>query len=120
MGAKLLIVDDHDGFRAEAGELLRAELYEVIGEAEDGKSAVAAAQRLRPDVVLVDIQLPDFDGFEVARRILAESGAPTVILISSRDGSEYGRRIAQSGAAGFIFKGELGRAAIDSLLAAQR
>ena len=120
MGRKLLIVDDHDGFRAEAGELLRGELYEVIGEAQDGKSAVSAVQRLRPDVVLVDIQLPDFDGFEVARRILARPAAPTVILISSRDGSEYGRRIAECGAAGFIFKGDLGRAAIESVIALRR
>jgi DNA-binding NarL/FixJ family response regulator len=116
VGPKLLIVDDHPGFRAEAGALLRGESYEVVGEAEDGESGVAAARSLRPEVVLVDIQLPDIDGFEVARRILGAPGAPAVILISSRDAADYGARISGCGAAGFIFKGDLGRSAIDSLL----
>lgn len=114
---KLLIVDDHDGFRAHAGALLRGESYDVIGEAENGISGVEAVRLLRPELVLVDVQLPDIDGFEVARRILDDPSAPAVILISSRDRGDYGSCISRCGAAGFISKGELGRAAIDSVLA---
>lgn len=114
---KLLIVDDHDAFRAEAGALLRGEFYQVVGEAEDGLSGVEAVRLLRPELVLVDVQLPDIDGFEVARRILAEPGPPAVILISSRDRADYGSRIGRCGAAGFISKADLGRAAIDSVMA---
>lgn len=113
---KLLIVDDHDDFRAQAGALLRGESYDVIGEAENGISGVKAVRLLRPELVLVDVQLPDIDGFEVARRILDDPSAPAVILISSRDRADYGSRISRCGAAGFISKSELGRAAIDSVL----
>ena len=69
MDMTVLIVDDHPSFRASARTLLEAEGYDVVGEAENGESAVAAALRLRPDLVLLDVQLPDIDGFEVADQI---------------------------------------------------
>ena len=83
----VLIVDDHPSFRASAHAMLEADGFEVIGEAEDGESAIEAAARLHPDVVLLDVQLPDIDGFEVARRLTSIDGAPSVVLVSSRDGS---------------------------------
>src|SRR5215468_4139563 len=84
----VLIVDDHAGSRARA--LLVAAGYEVAGEAGDGESGVRAARDLRPEVVLLDVQLPDISGFEVARRIHEDPDPPAIILISSRDATDYG------------------------------
>lgn len=112
----ILIVDDHQGFRSRARALLEADGYEVVGEAADGASAISTSGDLRPDVILLDVQLPDIDGFEVARR-LAESGhRPAVVLTSSRDASDYGRRIARSAARGFVSKADLSGPAIQVLL----
>jgi DNA-binding NarL/FixJ family response regulator len=112
--ATVLIVDDHPSFRATARAILEADGFEVVGEAEDGTSAVEAVHRLRPDVVLLDVQLPDMDGFAVLERLGA--GAPPVVLISSRDACDYDGMIRGSGARGFISKAELSGSAIRSLL----
>ena len=80
----VLIVDDHQGFRAGARALLEADGFDVLGEAADGESAVEQARRLRPQVVLLDVQLPGIDGFAVAERLAAEPAAPAVVLVSSR------------------------------------
>jgi DNA-binding NarL/FixJ family response regulator len=112
----VLIVDDHPSFRASAHALLEAEGFEVVGEAEDGASAVAAAGRLHPDVVLLDVQLPDIDGFEVARQLTANGRGTCVVLVSSRDGSDFGPLVEASGACGFVPKSELTGAAISALL----
>jgi DNA-binding NarL/FixJ family response regulator len=116
MGMTVLIVDDHPSFRASARTLLEAEGYEVVGEAEDGESAIRAAEELHPDVVLLDVQLPDLDGFEVTERLRELDGAPAVVLTSSRDCSDYGRCIECSGAHGFVAKAELSGAALAALL----
>ena len=76
MGKSVLIVDDHPSFRASARRMLEADGYGVVGEAEDGAAALAAAEQLRPDLVLLDVRLPDIDGFEVARRLLDADGRP--------------------------------------------
>jgi DNA-binding NarL/FixJ family response regulator len=114
----VLIVDDHPSFRASARCLLEAEGYEVVGEAEDGESAVAAVGELHPDLVLLDVQLPDIDGFAVAARLRKLEEAPVVILTSSRDGADYGRCIGDCGAHGFVPKAELSGAAIAALFTA--
>ena len=112
----MLIVDDHPSFRASARALLQAEGFDVIGEAEDGESALRAANELHPELVLLDIQLPGIDGFEVASR-LSESGcAADIVLTSSREGADFGALIADSGARGFVAKAELSGAAIAALL----
>jgi DNA-binding NarL/FixJ family response regulator len=111
----VLIVDDHPSFRANARALLEAEGFDVVGEAEDGESALLAAAELRPELVLLDVQLPDLNGFEVAAR-LTDGGGPAVVLVSSRDGSDYGPLVARSGARGFIPKAELSGAALTALL----
>jgi DNA-binding NarL/FixJ family response regulator len=103
----LLIVDDHPSFRASARELLEAEGFDVVGEAEDGASALVAIGRLEPDVVLLDVQLPDMNGFEVASKVTANGSGAAIVLVSSRDGSDFGPLVLESGARGFIPKGEL-------------
>jgi DNA-binding NarL/FixJ family response regulator len=107
MPCSVLIVDDHSGFRARARALLTAAGYLVVGEAADGESAVREARDLSPDVVLLDIQLPDITGFEVATRVCGRPAPPVVVLISSRDAADYGSRVGRSGARGFISKAEL-------------
>ena len=114
---RVLVVDDHPSFRRCARELLTAEGFEVVGEAEDGASGLEAAARLRPAVVLLDVQLPDLDGFAVAERLTAESDAPRVVLVSSRDASSYRRRLDGTRARGFIPKAELSGAALSALVA---
>jgi len=105
----VLIVDDHAAFRAAARALLESEGFAVVGEAADAASALARVEQLRPDVVLLDVHLPDLDGFEVARAIAG--GSCAVVLVSSREGSSYRRRLASSPARGFIAKADLtGRA----------
>jgi DNA-binding NarL/FixJ family response regulator len=113
----VLIVDDHPGFRAQARALLVAAGYEVVGEAADGKSGVRVARDLSPDVVLLDVQLPDSTGFEVVRLMAGGPDPPAIILISSRDASDYGHRIKRSGALGFICKAELSARTLAAVLA---
>src|SRR5262245_64352564 len=106
MGKRVLIVDDHAPFRAVARELLERAGYTVAGEAGDAAAALAAVVADAPDAVLLDVQLPDRDGFAVATA-LASAGGPAVVLVSSREADDYGRRIAACGARGFIPKSKL-------------
>ena len=116
MATTLLIVDDHPSFRASARELLEAEGFDVIGEAEDGTSALTEARRLEPDVVLLDVQLPDMNGFDVAAQLTADGPGSAIVLVSSRDGSDFGPLVLESGARGFIPKGELSGARLAALV----
>jgi DNA-binding NarL/FixJ family response regulator len=113
---RVLIVDDHPSFRACARALLEADGFSVIGEAEDGESALTAIETLSADVdvVLLDIQLPDMDGFAVLERLTSD--APPVVLVSSRDACDYDGLIRSSRARGFISKAELSGPAVRSLL----
>lgn len=112
----VLIVDDHEAFRESVSALLGAEGFAVVGEAADGGAAIAACERLRPDVVLLDIQLPDLDGFAVAERLAAVREPPTVVLISSREAEAYGPRLDAAAARGFISKRELSGTALAALI----
>lgn len=116
MRPRVLIVDDHAAFRESASALLGAEGFEVVGEAADGETAIAEVERLRPEIVLVDVQLPGLDGFGVADRLAGTGDAPAVILISSRDAGAYGSRVAQAPVRGFLAKRSLSGAALAGLL----
>jgi DNA-binding NarL/FixJ family response regulator len=112
----VLIVDDHAGFRAHARRLLEFEGYRVVGEAADSASALEAARELEPELVLVDLHLPDANGFELTSWLGALPDPPAVVLTSSRDGSELGPAVSECGAHGFVPKSELSREAIEELL----
>jgi DNA-binding NarL/FixJ family response regulator len=113
----VLIVDDHPSFRATAQLALEMEGFVVVGTATDGESAVAETLRLRPDVVLLDVGLPDMTGFEVTAR-LREAGCPSaIVLASSRELSDFGSLAADSGARGLIEKSLLSGEAVRALVA---
>ncbi len=112
----VLIVDDHPGFRGWARTVLQAEGFGVVGEAADGAAAIQAVRALRPDVVLLDVQLPDMNGFEVAERLRGDGAGGAVVLISSRDAADYGTRVSSSPVAGFLAKADLSGAALAAVL----
>jgi DNA-binding NarL/FixJ family response regulator len=114
--AGYLLVDDDAAFRAAARALLGADGIVVTSEAATGREALQAAVTDRPDVVLLDIQLPDMDGFEVARRLRAQAAPLVVVLISTRDAIDYGRQVTDCGAIGFITKARFSGAALRAIL----
>lgn len=113
-----LIVDDHLPFRQQARALLEDEGLAVVGEAGDGAAALEAVRQIRPDVVVVDIGLPDMDGFELAERLAVEAPRLGIVLISSRELSTYGSRVAASPALGFVQKDDLSASSLQALVGA--
>jgi DNA-binding NarL/FixJ family response regulator len=118
MSVRVLIVDDHPSFRATARLLLESEGFVVVGESCDGATGLRDARALAPDMVLLDVQLPDIDGFEVAAQLTGDGAGPVVVLTSSRDESDFGPLVAASGARGFVPKAELSGSALLALLEA--
>jgi DNA-binding NarL/FixJ family response regulator len=116
MAHTLLIVDDHAAFRSTARALLECDGWNVVGEAGDGTSGLSAARTLKPDVVLLDVRLPDIDGFAVAEKLAAEGGGPAVIVTSSSDDPLYPDRARRTGARGFVAKHDLSGAALQRML----
>jgi len=115
-GRRVLIVDDHASFRSCTRALLESEGFNIVGEAADGESAVALAAELQPELVLLDIQLPDINGFAVAEQLLASDPQVQIVLVSSRDRASYGPLIEQSGARGFLSKGDVSGVALERFL----
>jgi DNA-binding NarL/FixJ family response regulator len=113
---KVLIVDDHPSFRASARRMLEADGFEVVAEAGSGAEALQAAETWRPELVLLDVQLPDIEGFDVAERLLVNGFRPRIILTSSRDASDFGPLVERSGASGFIPKSDLSGTALRRIL----
>ena len=112
----VLIVDDHPSFRASARAILEADGFEIVGEAEDGTTGLRMLRSLCPDIVLLDVQLPDMSGFDVCHEC-GDLDMTSVVLVSSRDATDFGSLIETSGARGFVPKAELSGAAITTLLA---
>jgi DNA-binding NarL/FixJ family response regulator len=111
----VLIVDDYAPFRESARGLLENEGFKVVGEAANGLTALRLARDVQPDVVLLDVHLPDIDGFEVARRLRQLDPAPEVVLTSSRD--DYASLVAGSAARAFVRKDALSGETLASALA---
>jgi DNA-binding NarL/FixJ family response regulator len=112
----ILIVDVDPRFRTQARDVLAADGFVVIGEAADGALGLEAARSLQPDFVLLDIGLPDIEGFEVARALAIDGPPPLVVLTSSRDERAYGRRLTDGHFLGFISKERISGAAIRALV----
>jgi CheY-like chemotaxis protein len=117
MPLSVLIVDDHREFRAVARELLEGAGYVVSGEAASAGEALAAVSIQAPDVVLLDVVLPDGSGFDVATQISRDPRGPVVVLVSSREAEDYGQRVSGCGARGFVSKSRLSAATLASVLA---
>ena len=117
MPVAILIVDDNARFRSRARQRLEADGYAVVAEAEDGASALEAARRHRPEVVLLDIGLPDMSGLDVAELLAGTLDAPAVVLTSTHDAADFGERMASCGARGFVPKAALSGEAIAAVLA---
>jgi CheY-like chemotaxis protein len=113
---RVLIVDDHAPFRSIARQVLTADGFDIVGEAADGAEAIRAFGVLRPDLVLLDVQLPDIDGFAVATVLTSRIHPPTVVLVSSRSPTDYGSQIEDCHAHGYITKAELSGDAVRRLL----
>jgi DNA-binding NarL/FixJ family response regulator len=107
---RAIVVDDHPAFRASARRLLELSGYEVVGEAADGASGLALAREREPELVLLDIALPDMSGFDVAEKLAGSCSA--VVFVSSRDERDFGQRAERSGALGFIPKDRLSAEAL--------
>jgi DNA-binding NarL/FixJ family response regulator len=107
MPVTVLVVDDHELFRNTVRRLLTGAGFTVVGEAMDGAGALRAVEVLQPDLVLLDIQLPDMDGFQVAIALANRCPSPAVVLVSNRDQADYGWMVERSSALGFIPKAEL-------------
>jgi CheY-like chemotaxis protein len=118
MPGRVLVVDDHIAFRRHASRLLQEIGREVVGEAGTGTEALAESRRLKPDLVLLDIQLPDLDGLAVATTLSSEPEPPAILLVSSREASDYGPRLRGCGALGFITKADLSADSLKALLGA--
>lgn len=116
MPIRVLIVDDHAEFRTAARELLLDAGYAVSGEAATAAEALAAVSHLSPDVVLLDVQLPDGDGIELASALARDGGRPVVVLVSTRDAQDYGSRLAGCGARGFVSKSRLSASTLARVL----
>lgn len=114
MACTVLVVDDHAGFRASARRLLELDGLRVVGEAADGRSGLRLARELAPQIVLLDVGLPDLSGFEVAEQL--ERATCHVVFVSSRASGDFGRRVETSSALGFIPKDELSGEAVLALL----
>jgi DNA-binding NarL/FixJ family response regulator len=114
--SSVLIVDDHDTFRVLARAVLEASGYSVAGEAADGESALRTAAEVDPDIVLLDIQLPDIDGFAVAEQLARLPRPPVVVLVSTRDEDAYRERLSVAPALGFVNKSDFSGRALAALV----
>jgi DNA-binding NarL/FixJ family response regulator len=116
MPSTVLIVDDHPSFRATARMLLECDGWTVVGEAATGAEAIVQARALHPQLILLDVNLPDTDGFAVAAELCGGgtpggprngTAPPAIVLVSSREAHDFGPRVTACGARGFVSKADL-------------
>jgi DNA-binding NarL/FixJ family response regulator len=119
MPVRVLIVDDQEPFRMAARLVVEAtEGFDVVGEAETGEDSVAMAQELKPDLVLMDVNLPGINGLDATRQILTDGAVTVVLLLSTYEEDEYAPRAAECGAAAYIPKAAFGPDRLESAWAA--
>ena len=118
MRPRVVIVDDDPSFLATVRALLEEEGFAVVGQASNGLDGVAAAAELQPDILLVDVNLPDIDGFEVVARVMEGGRAPPVVLTSIHSAADFGNLVERSGARAFISKADISGDALSQFLAA--
>jgi DNA-binding NarL/FixJ family response regulator len=111
----VLIVDDHDAFREFVARLLMADGLQIVGQAGDGESALETMRATHPNLVLLDVQLPGIDGFDVAKQLAQEPEPPAIVMTSTRDARDYGSRLEHAPVVGFIPKQNISAAAISVL-----
>jgi DNA-binding NarL/FixJ family response regulator len=116
VASTIVVVDDHPGFRSMVRQMLEEAGFVVVGEAADGRSALETIAAVRPDLVLLDVQLPDMDGFAVTAELERSGPDTAVVLTSVRPVADFGRRVSAASALGFIPKAELSGAALSALL----
>ena len=116
---RVLVVDDHAGFRGAVRRLLERSGLEVVGEVADGASAIVAARGLLPDIVILDVGLPDTSGFDVAAKLSEQRPAPLTILVSSRKGPGDDERALAVGAHAYLDKSDLEADTVDALIEAR-
>lgn len=116
---RILIADDHEVARKGIRSLLdNHEGWEVCGEAEDGREAVELASRLKPDVLLLDIGMPNLNGLDAARQVLAVTPEARILILTIHDSEQVVREVLAAGARGFLLKSDAGRdlvAAVEAL-----
>jgi DNA-binding NarL/FixJ family response regulator len=117
MSRRVLVIDDHADFRALSRQVLEGPAFSVVGEAASAAQGLAMTRALQPDVVILDVGLPDGNGFDLAGELLQSVPQPAVLLVSSRDWGQLSRRVRASGACGFLPKEELSPAAVEAMLA---
>jgi two-component system nitrate/nitrite response regulator NarL len=117
---RYIIIDDNEGFLTSASRLLSSQGATIVGQASSGAEATMLVKTLNPDVALVDVELGDEDGIELAERLAALNSSVAVVLISLREQDELVELIEKSGAVGFLAKEDLGVQAIADLIAQRR
>lgn len=117
---RVLIVDDQEPFRLVARDVVElADGFEVVGEAESGEASLEAVRKLRPDLVLMDVNLPGIDGLVATKKILSDSpGQVIVLVLSTYEADEYGPRAAEAGASAYITKSKFGPEQLEDAWAA--
>lgn len=116
MAARFLIVDDHERFRELARMLLENEGHQVVGEAGDAAEAMKAVLEVDPDALLIDVNLPGQNGFDLAARLLHERPDRAVVITSIREGEYFHQLARNMGARGFIVKNDLSGETLTKLL----
>ena len=121
MTVRILVADDHEVVRRGVGALVQSQSgWIVVGEASNGREAVEQAQRLKPDVVILDISMPELNGIEVTRQILKAVPQAEVLVLTMHESEKLVRRILEAGARGYVSKSDVGRSLIDAVEAVRR
>lgn len=115
---RIMIADDHELFRrGVAAELVKVPGWSVVAEAINGKDAVALAAELKPDIVVLDLTMPELNGLEAARRIIAAEPKARILILTAHESEQLVREVLSAGAQGYVLKSDAGRTLVEALQA---